>query len=82
MRKIAADPERPTTRDRNDLFPGIRSLHLRHARRERLASSVRHPVHVIYYRVSEPGVVEIVRVLHERMEPSRHLRSSVDYPEE
>jgi hypothetical protein len=31
------------------------------------------PVHVLYYRVAQKGVIEIVRVLHERMEPSRHL---------
>jgi toxin ParE1/3/4 len=30
-------------------------------------------VHVLYYRVLAPGLIEIVRVLHERMEPSRHL---------
>jgi len=31
------------------------------------------PVHMLYYRVIQPGLVEIVRVLHERMEPSRHF---------
>jgi plasmid stabilization system protein ParE len=31
------------------------------------------PVHVIFYRVAGPGLVEIVRLLHERMEPSRYL---------
>jgi toxin ParE1/3/4 len=34
---------------------------------------VRRPVHVLYYRLIRPGLVEIVRVLHERMEPSRHI---------
>jgi toxin ParE1/3/4 len=29
--------------------------------------------HILYYRVIVPGLVEIVRVLHDRMEPSRHL---------
>jgi toxin ParE1/3/4 len=31
------------------------------------------PVHVIFYRAIEPGLVEIVRVLHERMEPGRQV---------
>ena len=31
------------------------------------------PVHVLFYRVLKSGLVEIVRVLHERMEPSRHI---------
>lgn len=33
---------------------------------------VKRPVHILYYRVAEDGVIEIVRV-HERMEPSHHL---------
>jgi toxin ParE1/3/4 len=37
------------------------------------AAKVRRPVHVLYYRVAQGGAIEIVRVLHERMEPSRHL---------
>jgi len=31
------------------------------------------PVHVIFYRALSPGLIEIVRVLHERMEPGRHI---------
>ena len=34
---------------------------------------VRRPVHVLYYRVAQKGVIEIVRVLHEKMDPNRHL---------
>ena len=73
MRKIAAEPEDPTTRRRDELRPGIRSFHLRHARGGDPAGRVRRPVHVLYYRAVAPGLIEIVRVLHERMEPSRHL---------
>ena len=32
IRKVAADPEGLTTRDRADLLPGIRSFNLRYAR--------------------------------------------------
>jgi plasmid stabilization system protein ParE len=28
---------------------------------------------VLYYRTPEDGVIEIIRVLHERMDPNRHL---------
>jgi len=34
---------------------------------------VRRPGHVLYYRTVAPGLIVIVRVLHERVEPSRHL---------
>jgi toxin ParE1/3/4 len=73
MRKIAAEPEGPATRRREELRPGIRSFHLRHARSTDQAGRVRRPVHVLYYRAVTPDLIEIVRVLHERMEPSRHL---------
>ena len=82
MRHVAADPKSPLTRDRKDLLAGIRSLHLRHVRRGRRAGSVKQPVHVIYYRVVQPDVVEIVRILHERMDPTRHLDAALDQTEQ
>ena len=78
MRQVAADPEGPVTRDRKELVPGIRSLHLRHVRRHGDAAGVKRPVHVIYYRAVQPGIIEIVRILHERMEPGRQLDAAPD----
>lgn len=75
MRKVAADPEGPATRDRTELLRGVRSLHIRHARGNDPDEKVRQPVHVLYYRAVAPEMIEIIRVLHERMEPSRHLES-------
>jgi toxin ParE1/3/4 len=73
MRKTAFDPEGPMIRGRAELLPGIRGLHLRHARGDEPGERVRRPVHVLYYRVVRPGLIDIIRVLHERMEPSRHM---------
>ncbi len=73
MRKVAADPTGPATRVRAALSTAIRSFHVRHARGYNPQAKVRQPVHVLYYRAVAPDLVEIVRVLHERMEPSRHL---------
>jgi len=73
MRQVAAEPEGPLTTKRPDLRSGIRSFHVRYARHSAKGGTVRKPVHVLYYRVAEEGVIEIVRVLHERMDPSRHL---------
>ena len=73
MRRIAADPDGRSTVDRAGLFPGVRSLHVRYSRDESREARVANPVHVIFYRVVQPGVVEIVRVLHDRMEPGRHI---------
>lgn len=73
MLKVAADPHGVMTRDRSDLAPTIRSFHIRHARSLDRAVRVQEPVHVLFYRPIQPGLIEIVRVLHERMEPSRHI---------
>ena len=74
MRRIAADPRGVSTLDRTDLLDGLRSLHIRHSRHESQESPVAAPVHVVFYRATEPGIIEIVRVLHDRMEPSRYLQ--------
>lgn len=76
MRRVAAEPAGRSTLARDDLAPGLRSFHLRHARAagpEGPGGQVANPVHVLYYRVPQPGLVEIVRVLHERADPVRHL---------
>ena len=71
MRHVASDPEGRLTRPRPDLRPDLRSFHLRHVRQ----SAVKRPVHIIYYRVVEPGLIEIARVLHDRMEPARQFEA-------
>ena len=73
MRHIAADPEGRSTVDHGGIVSGIRGFHIRHSRDESREAPVANPVHVIFYRAVDPGVVEIARVLHDRMEPRRHL---------
>ncbi len=78
MRRIAADPQGRTTTDRSELLAGLRSLHIRHSRNESREAPVGEPVHVIFYSAIEPELIKIVRVLHDRMEPSRHMGSVLD----
>jgi len=80
MLQVASDPEGKLTRERTDIRPDLRSFHLRHLRQGSRNLRVRRPAHVIYYRVIEPGFVEIVRVLHERMEPARQFADEVVDP--
>lgn len=72
MRRIANEPEGPATRARDDLSSGVRCFHLKNVSAGERAK-VRRPVHLLYYRIARPGLVEIARVLHERMEPERHM---------
>ena len=73
IRPVARNPKAATTRRRADLARGLRSFHIRHAGGETSGARVQNPVHVLYYRSIDPDLIEIVRVLHERMEPSRHV---------
>lgn len=72
VQTIAGAPTGPLTRDRSDLLPGLRSAHTRVARGTR---GVRAPVHVVFFRVA-PDVIEVVRILHERMDVQTQLRAS------
>ena len=70
---VAEAPERPGSRDRDDLTPRIRSFHVELAGQRRGAAA-----HVLFYLIEqrhadEGADVLILRVLHERMDPSRHL---------
>ena len=78
LRRIAEDPQRNSSVDRRKLFSGLRSLHIRYSRAESREAPVGDPVHVIFYRTIKPGLVEIVRVLHEKMEPSLHMGATLD----
>jgi toxin ParE1/3/4 len=69
---ISADPNRPGSRSRDDLAPEIRSFPVERAARRRGAAA-----HLLYY---VPGTLDdgregviILRVLHDRMDPARHV---------
>lgn len=69
MDELGANPEHLMSKDCGELTPRLRSFHVRHVGRD---YDVKAPVHVIYYRKARSMIV-IVRVLHERMDPSMHL---------
>ncbi|MGE3275235.1 MAG: type II toxin-antitoxin system RelE/ParE family toxin [Vicinamibacterales bacterium] len=73
LRQVAADPAGPLTRARPELGADLRSFHMRHTRASGSVPPVKRPPHLLYYRVASDGVIEVVRVLHERMEPKRHV---------
>lgn len=70
---IAKQPERIGSHARDELAPGLRSLHLRHCRSQSALGRVDRPRHVVFYRVCPDRVIDIVRLLHESMETSQHI---------
>ena len=69
---VADEPERPGSRSREDVSPGVRSFHMEVAARRRGAAS-----HIVYYAQGDMtdgrcGIV-ILRILHDRMDPTLHL---------
>lgn len=74
FRDITSDPECPGSQDMPELAKGIRSYHLCHSRdRSRTSRGiVREPRHFVIYRCRQ-NVIDIVRILHDARELSRHL---------
>lgn len=59
--------------ERPELAVGVRCLHLRHVRTRDKDARVEAPVHSIYFQYVGADDVEILRVLHERMDPVLHI---------
>ena len=75
LRDIAGAPERPGSVGRPELGADVRSWHLRGSRdRARGADGVvSRPRHFLLYKIVDPQLVAIGRVLHDAMELRRHL---------
>ena len=62
---LLAGPDAVGARKRDDILPGVRVLHVaRHGKRGR---------HFLIFRASEDGQIDVLRVLHDSMDPARHL---------
>jgi toxin ParE1/3/4 len=71
---VATVPEHPLSRARDELGRGVRSLHVERVAKRRGAAS-----HVLFYKIDVRGEgIIILRVLHESMEPIRHLAETFD----
>ncbi len=65
-------PETLGTKARDELAPGVRTLHIaRHGRKAR---------HFVVFRVADDHVLEVLRLLHESMDLARHMPAANDLP--
>ena len=65
VRTLRNGPDVPGARRRDDIIPGIWSLHI--------AINRRRGRHLLLYRVTGEDTIEIVRILHDSMDITRHL---------
>ena len=63
--ELANGPDIMGSKIREEIIGGLRTLHV--ARRGRRGR------HFLLYRVAPGGIIEIVRILHDRMDLQRHL---------
>ena len=64
IRELADGPDITGSKARDEILPGLRTLHVaRHGRRGS---------HILMYRAAPLSTIEIVRILHDRMDLQRH----------
>ena len=75
LQAIADTPYRIGSHDRDELAPGLRSYHLIYSRQQakQTHGTVKSPRHIVFYRVTNDDVIEVVRLLHDAMEVQSHL---------
>ena len=73
FQSIAEQPERIGSYARDEIAPGLRSLHLRYCRGHSAQDQIGRPRHIVFYRIRADRVIEIVRLLHEAMELDRYF---------
>ena len=75
IEEVAANPELAGSCQRPEIADHCRTYHLFFSRKSaaRAGDRIRRPRHFLLYRVTESGIVEIGRVLHDSMELKIHL---------
>ncbi len=70
LAELASGPEALGSVARDEILLGLRTLHV--ARRGRRGR------HFIMYRAASGSVIEVIRILHDRMDLARHLPANLE----
>lgn len=74
LKDIAADPERPGSKERPEIMiEGARTYHLSLSRSHVSSPGVKEPRHFLLYRHRGDSVIEVARILHDGRDLHRHL---------
>lgn len=72
LRDIRDDPDRPASQERPELGAQVRSYRIELSK-ERSGTGIKSPRHVVFYTLQFEDEVFVLRILHDRMKPDRHL---------
>lgn len=75
IQDVLRQPDRPGVKVRRELAEGLHTYHLSFSRERagEISGPVKRPRHLLVFRFENPKTIVILRVLHDRMELSRHL---------
>ena len=74
IQALREGPEIAGAKTRDDIGPGIRTLHVaRHGRRGR---------HFVVFRIGGDQSIDVLRLLHDSMDLTRHIAAGNDSPEQ
>ncbi|MBB6290545.1 MULTISPECIES: type II toxin-antitoxin system RelE/ParE family toxin [unclassified Pseudomonas] len=75
LQALASTPYCIGSHDRDELAPGLRSYHFTYSRQQakHLHGAVKSPRHIVFYRMVNDDLIEVVRLLHDAMEVQLHL---------
>lgn len=71
---LVEEPAHINSTMRDELSPGLRSLHLSFNVLEMDDGRMIRPRHIVFYRTGTDQAVEILRVLHDAMEVAQNLK--------
>lgn len=70
LEALAAGPDVVDVKARDDIAPGIHTLHV--------ARQGRKGRHFVVLGVAEPGTIDVLRILHDSMDLPRHVGAAND----
>lgn len=72
LRDVRDEPERPSSLKHPEFGPLVRSYRIALSKK-RSGTRIRSPRHLIYYTLKYQGIILVLRILKDDMDPRRHL---------
>ncbi|MDI9349253.1 MAG: type II toxin-antitoxin system RelE/ParE family toxin [Candidatus Symbiobacter sp.] len=77
-RQLESNPYGVGTKSVENSPPNLRRLPLRNINQNKGLNRVKNPPHVIFYRIREPNLVVVLRILHDHMDVATQLNDQAN----